>query len=171
MDFQSLLSWSAPTVRDVNAAQLIANRYWAVCLWIGTRDYLLIQTSECVRVNHLPHCHIIRWWSCSRGHNPPEGIAWQVVQPPSVSQRQPARYHSSPLLIHKAQSFNSKEHLAIVIMSSSASGAAYATEVLAAQKLYCELIRAARGLDETCRRYSAMFDIQVDFYTRWGHKC
>jgi len=32
-------------------------------------------------------------------------------------------------------SFNSKEHLAIVIMSSSASGAAYATEVLATQKL------------------------------------
>lgn len=32
--------------------------------------------------------------------------------------------------------FNSKEHLAIVIMSSSASAAALATEVLAAQKLY-----------------------------------
>ncbi len=33
-------------------------------------------------------------------------------------------------------SFNSKEHLAVIIMSSSASGAAYATEVLAAQKLF-----------------------------------
>ncbi|SZF01377.1 unnamed protein product [Blumeria hordei] len=33
-------------------------------------------------------------------------------------------------------SFNSKEHIAIIIMSHSASGAAYATEVLAAQKLY-----------------------------------
>ena len=32
--------------------------------------------------------------------------------------------------------FNSKEHLAIVIMSGSASGAAAATEVLATQKLY-----------------------------------
>ncbi|CZR56063.1 related to OPT1-High-affinity glutathione transporter [Phialocephala subalpina] len=37
-------------------------------------------------------------------------------------------------------SFNSKEHLAIVIMSSSASGAAYATEVLATQKLYYNII-------------------------------
>lgn len=37
-------------------------------------------------------------------------------------------------------SFNSKEHLAIVIMSSSASSAAYATEVLATQKLYYNII-------------------------------
>jgi OPT oligopeptide transporter protein len=37
-------------------------------------------------------------------------------------------------------SFNSKEHLAIVIMSSSASGAAYATEVLATQKLYYGIV-------------------------------
>ncbi|KAF4625046.1 hypothetical protein G7Y89_g13120 [Cudoniella acicularis] len=37
-------------------------------------------------------------------------------------------------------SFNSKEHLAIVIMSSSASGAAYATEVLATQKLYYNIV-------------------------------
>lgn len=36
--------------------------------------------------------------------------------------------------------FNSKEHLAIVIMSGSASGAAYATEVLATQKLYYNII-------------------------------
>lgn len=36
--------------------------------------------------------------------------------------------------------FNSKEHLAIVIMSSSASAAALATEVLAAQKLYYNVI-------------------------------
>lgn len=36
--------------------------------------------------------------------------------------------------------FNSKEHLAIVIMSSSASEAARATEVLAAQKLYYNVI-------------------------------
>jgi OPT family oligopeptide transporter len=36
--------------------------------------------------------------------------------------------------------FNSKEHLAIVIMSGSASGAAYATEVLATQKLYYNVI-------------------------------
>ncbi|KAF1992314.1 OPT superfamily oligopeptide transporter [Aulographum hederae CBS 113979] len=32
--------------------------------------------------------------------------------------------------------FNSKEHLAIIVMSSSASAAAYATEILATQKLY-----------------------------------
>lgn len=32
--------------------------------------------------------------------------------------------------------FNSKEHLAIIVMSSSASGVANATDVLAAQKLY-----------------------------------
>lgn len=38
------------------------------------------------------------------------------------------------------QPFNSKEHLAIVIMSSSASGAALATEVLAAQKLYYGIV-------------------------------
>ena len=37
-------------------------------------------------------------------------------------------------------SFNSKEHLAIVIMSSSASGAAYATEVLATQKLFYGIV-------------------------------
>jgi OPT family oligopeptide transporter len=37
-------------------------------------------------------------------------------------------------------SFNSKEHLAIVIMSSSASSAAYATEVLATQKLYYNIV-------------------------------
>lgn len=37
-------------------------------------------------------------------------------------------------------SFNSKEHLAIVIMSSSASEAARATEVLAAQKLYYDVV-------------------------------
>ena len=36
--------------------------------------------------------------------------------------------------------FNSKEHLAIIIMSSSASSAAYATEVLAAQKLYYNVV-------------------------------
>lgn len=36
--------------------------------------------------------------------------------------------------------FNSKEHLAIVIMSSSASSAALATEVLAAQKLYYNVV-------------------------------
>lgn len=36
--------------------------------------------------------------------------------------------------------FNSKEHLAIIIMSGSASGAAYATEVLAAQKLYYNIV-------------------------------
>lgn len=36
--------------------------------------------------------------------------------------------------------FNSKEHLAIVIMSSSASEAARATEVLAAQKLYYDVV-------------------------------
>ncbi len=36
--------------------------------------------------------------------------------------------------------FNSKEHVAIVIMASSASGAAYATEVLAAQKLYYNVV-------------------------------
>jgi OPT family oligopeptide transporter len=36
--------------------------------------------------------------------------------------------------------FNSKEHLAIIIMASSASSAAYATEVLAAQKLYYNVI-------------------------------
>lgn len=36
--------------------------------------------------------------------------------------------------------FNSKEHLAIVIMSSSASGAVYATEVLATQKLYYNIV-------------------------------
>ncbi|KAF8855994.1 OPT superfamily oligopeptide transporter [Acephala macrosclerotiorum] len=41
------------------------------------------------------------------------------------------------------RSFNSKEHLAIVIMSSSASGAAYATEVLATQKLYYNIISNA----------------------------
>ena len=35
---------------------------------------------------------------------------------------------------------NSKEHLAIVIMSSSASGAAYAAEVLATQKLYYGIV-------------------------------
>ena len=40
-------------------------------------------------------------------------------------------------------SFNSKEHLAIVIMSSSASSAAYATEVLATQKLYYGIIPSA----------------------------
>ncbi|OAA65854.1 Oligopeptide transporter OPT superfamily [Niveomyces insectorum RCEF 264] len=40
-------------------------------------------------------------------------------------------------------SFNSKEHLAIIIMSSSASGAAYATEVLAAQKLYYNVVPSA----------------------------
>jgi OPT family oligopeptide transporter len=38
------------------------------------------------------------------------------------------------------KAFNSKEHLAIVIMSSSASGAAAATEVLATQKLYYGII-------------------------------
>lgn len=37
-------------------------------------------------------------------------------------------------------SFNSKEHLAIVIMSSSASSAAAATEVLATQKLYYDIV-------------------------------
>jgi OPT family oligopeptide transporter len=37
-------------------------------------------------------------------------------------------------------SFNSKEHLAVVIMASSASGAAYATEVLATQKLFYGII-------------------------------
>jgi OPT family oligopeptide transporter len=37
-------------------------------------------------------------------------------------------------------SFNSKEHLAIVIMASSASSAAYATEVLATQKLYYNVV-------------------------------
>ncbi|POS84813.1 hypothetical protein EPUL_005288 [Erysiphe pulchra] len=37
-------------------------------------------------------------------------------------------------------SFNSKEHIAIVIMSHTASTAAYATEVLAAQKLYYNMI-------------------------------
>lgn len=37
-------------------------------------------------------------------------------------------------------SFNSKEHLAIIIMSSSASSAAYATEVLATQKLYYNIV-------------------------------
>lgn len=36
--------------------------------------------------------------------------------------------------------FNSKEHLAIIIMASSASGAAYATEVLATQKLYYNVV-------------------------------
>lgn len=36
--------------------------------------------------------------------------------------------------------FNAKEHLAIVIMSSSASAAAFATEVLAAQKLYYNVV-------------------------------
>ncbi|KAH7379849.1 OPT oligopeptide transporter protein-domain-containing protein [Cadophora sp. MPI-SDFR-AT-0126] len=36
--------------------------------------------------------------------------------------------------------FNSKEHLAIVIMSGSASGAAAATEVLATQKLYYNIV-------------------------------
>lgn len=36
--------------------------------------------------------------------------------------------------------FNSKEHLAIIIMSGSASGAAYATEVLATQKLYYNIV-------------------------------
>lgn len=36
--------------------------------------------------------------------------------------------------------FNSKEHLAIIIMSGSASGAAYATEVLATQKLYYNVV-------------------------------
>ena len=36
--------------------------------------------------------------------------------------------------------FNSKEHLAVVIMASSASGAAYATEVLATQKLFYGII-------------------------------
>lgn len=49
------------------------------------------------------------------------------------------------LLICAVQSFNSKEHLAIVIMSSSASGAAYATEVLSAQKLYCKSTWALQG--------------------------
>lgn len=48
------------------------------------------------------------------------------------------------LLTCTAQRFNCKEHLAIVIMSSSASGAAYATEVLAAQKLYCKLLQMPR---------------------------
>lgn len=38
------------------------------------------------------------------------------------------------------QPFNSKEHLAIVVMSGSASGAAYATEVLATQKLYYNVV-------------------------------
>lgn len=52
------------------------------------------------------------------------------------------------LLICMVQSFNSKEHLAIVIMSSSASGAAYATEVLAAQKLYCKLTCIRRDVNE-----------------------
>jgi hypothetical protein len=37
-------------------------------------------------------------------------------------------------------SFNSKEHLAIVITSSSASSAAAATEVLATQKLYYDIV-------------------------------
>lgn len=37
-------------------------------------------------------------------------------------------------------SFNSKEHLAVVIMSSSASGTAAATEVLATQKLYYDIV-------------------------------
>ncbi|KAI1003041.1 hypothetical protein K3495_g5166 [Podosphaera aphanis] len=37
-------------------------------------------------------------------------------------------------------SFNSKEHIAILIMAHSASGAAYATEVLAAQKLYYGIV-------------------------------
>ncbi|RKF62996.1 Oligopeptide transporter 6 [Erysiphe neolycopersici] len=37
-------------------------------------------------------------------------------------------------------SFNSKEHIAIVIMSHTASNAAYATEVLAAQKLYYNMV-------------------------------
>jgi OPT family oligopeptide transporter len=36
--------------------------------------------------------------------------------------------------------FNSKEHIALVVMASSASGAAYATEVLATQKLYYNVI-------------------------------
>jgi len=36
--------------------------------------------------------------------------------------------------------FNSKEHVAIIIMASSASGAAYATEVLATQKLYYNVV-------------------------------
>jgi OPT family oligopeptide transporter len=36
--------------------------------------------------------------------------------------------------------FNSKEHLAVIIMASSASGAAYATEVLATQKLYYDVV-------------------------------
>jgi OPT family oligopeptide transporter len=36
--------------------------------------------------------------------------------------------------------FNSKEHLAIIVMSGSASGAAYATEVLATQKLYYNVV-------------------------------
>lgn len=38
------------------------------------------------------------------------------------------------------QPFNSKEHLAIVVMAGSASGAAYATEVLATQKLYYNVV-------------------------------
>ena len=38
------------------------------------------------------------------------------------------------------QKFNVKEHLAIVVMASSASGAALATEVLAAQKLYYNVV-------------------------------
>ena len=37
-------------------------------------------------------------------------------------------------------SFNAKEHLAIVVMASSASGAAFATEVLATQKLYYNVV-------------------------------
>ncbi|KAJ9137170.1 OPT superfamily oligopeptide transporter [Pleurostoma richardsiae] len=37
-------------------------------------------------------------------------------------------------------SFNSKEHLGIIIMASSASSAAYATEVLATQKLYYDIV-------------------------------
>ena len=36
--------------------------------------------------------------------------------------------------------FNSKEHLEVVIMASSASGAAYATEVLATQKLFYGIV-------------------------------
>lgn len=39
--------------------------------------------------------------------------------------------------------FNSKEHLAIIVMSGSASGAAFATEVLATQKLYYDVVPGA----------------------------
>lgn len=85
----------------------------------------------------------------SRPSFPRRGLLADGSTPIRKSSCNPLQYHPDRLLIRTAQSFNSKEHLAIVIMSSSASGAAYATEVLAAQKLYCKLICTPMDVDET----------------------